>query len=402
MKISQSPLTSLFLALVSFSVFACDHGGNESPPLKANCDAHDSYHGDLDDVVCSNGRVWMDRNLGASQVATSSSDEHAYGDLYQWGRATDGHEKRLTIDTTLTQSSNDNPGHGDFIIGSPDWRNPQNNNLWQGENGINSICPSGFRLPTNDEWEIERSSWRTNDLFGAFASPLKLVVAGSRNHLSGNIENDEKHPCGLYWSSTPYAGYSKNLRFISENAETTYNIRTTGLSVRCIASPISSLQAQAIVDSIIQITVDDIIDLKLQNNRINNDLEIYGASGIATVNGNKYISGIIDCGPDCTKNGNDTDLTIVFDNYKDVIDGGVEVQVTGRVHYINTSWIKTDNSGVLYTGASSVTGGEMTVNIITPEPFEYHGSLDFYGYGSNFNSIVISHCTLEDGTKYIF
>ena len=36
------------------------------------------------------GRTWMDRNLGASQVATSYTDELAYGDLYQWGRLSDG------------------------------------------------------------------------------------------------------------------------------------------------------------------------------------------------------------------------------------------------------------------------------------------------------------------------
>lgn len=38
------------------------------------------------------GRVWKDRNLGASRVATSVNDVEASGDLYQWGRATDGHE----------------------------------------------------------------------------------------------------------------------------------------------------------------------------------------------------------------------------------------------------------------------------------------------------------------------
>ena len=30
------------------------------------------------------GKTWMDRNLGASQAATSSTDADAYGDLYQW------------------------------------------------------------------------------------------------------------------------------------------------------------------------------------------------------------------------------------------------------------------------------------------------------------------------------
>ena len=35
-------------------------------------------------TVTSAGQVWMDRNLGASRVATSFDDEEAYGDLYQW------------------------------------------------------------------------------------------------------------------------------------------------------------------------------------------------------------------------------------------------------------------------------------------------------------------------------
>lgn len=44
-------------------------------------------------TVTSAGQVWMDRNLGASRVAISSADSLAYGDLYQWGRGTDGHEQ---------------------------------------------------------------------------------------------------------------------------------------------------------------------------------------------------------------------------------------------------------------------------------------------------------------------
>jgi hypothetical protein len=42
------------------------------------------------------GKTWMDRNLGATQVATSSTDAAAYGDLYQWGRRADGHQCRTS------------------------------------------------------------------------------------------------------------------------------------------------------------------------------------------------------------------------------------------------------------------------------------------------------------------
>lgn len=86
------------------------------------------------------GRTWMDRNLGAARAATSSTDAQAYGDLYQWGRGPDGHQKRNST-TTRTLSRSNNPGHKSFIISNVaanrDWRSPQNHNLWQGVNGIN-------------------------------------------------------------------------------------------------------------------------------------------------------------------------------------------------------------------------------------------------------------------------
>jgi hypothetical protein len=50
------------------------------------------------------GKVWLDRNLGARQVCTSSTDAACFGDLYQWGRAKDGHESR-TSGTTETLAS---------------------------------------------------------------------------------------------------------------------------------------------------------------------------------------------------------------------------------------------------------------------------------------------------------
>ena len=84
-------------------------------------------------TVTSAGRVWMDRNLGALRVATKSADPDSYGTLYQWGRLGDGHEYRSSA-TIGVQSSSDVPGHGSFITGYLlDWRNPPNNNLWQGE-----------------------------------------------------------------------------------------------------------------------------------------------------------------------------------------------------------------------------------------------------------------------------
>lgn len=180
------------------------------------------------------GKTWMDRNLGASQAATSSADTNAYGDLYQWGRAADGHEKR-TSGTTTTLSTGDTPGHGNFILApdSPyDWRSPQNDNLWQGLNGTNNPCPSGYRLPTEAEWEAERQSWSGNNATGAYASPLKLPLAGRRNCSNGSLIFGGS--LGGYLSGTVDGAISRYLYFGSSSARMYSLGHAYGSSVRCI------------------------------------------------------------------------------------------------------------------------------------------------------------------------
>ena len=180
------------------------------------------------------GKTWMDRNLGASRVATSSTDAQGYGDLYQWGRRTDGHEKR-TSPTTSTLSRSDSPGHGNFITvrsGNYDWRSPQNDNLWQGVNGTNNPCPEGFRIPTAAEWNAERASWSSNNSAGAFATPLKLPVAGSRSRSSGSLDGVGSR--GGYWSGTVDGSFAQYLYFSSGIANMYSGRRAGGYSVRCL------------------------------------------------------------------------------------------------------------------------------------------------------------------------
>ncbi len=182
------------------------------------------------------GKTLMDRNLGASQVATSSTDANAYGDLYQWGRGADGHQCRNST-TTGTLSSSDQPGHGSFILASNssyDWRSSQNDNLWQGVNGVNNPCPSGYRLPTFAELDAERASWSIKNSVGAFSSPLKLLLAGFRNVSDGSLVVEGIQ--GRYWSSTVDYTQSLYLLFYISNTynyTSTYN-RGSAFSVRCI------------------------------------------------------------------------------------------------------------------------------------------------------------------------
>jgi uncharacterized protein (TIGR02145 family) len=188
-------------------------------------------------VVGANGKIWMDRNLGATQVATWSGDAESFGDLYQWGRGTDGHQKRTSAIKQI-QNSSDVPGHGNFIVNLntlDDWRSPQNNNLWQGVSGINNPCPSGFRIPTYTELENERKSWIYSNKEGPFASALKLPAAGWRqNEVNSSVALTGAGD-GYYWSSTVNGIYSIGITFWSKGTMFFPKAsRAYGFSVRCI------------------------------------------------------------------------------------------------------------------------------------------------------------------------
>ena len=148
---------------------------------------------DVPTVTTPTGRVWMDLNLGASQVATSKNDSKAYGYLYQWGRFTDGHQERSSEITNVI-SSVTNPNHRYFITSPKDWINPFNDDLWQGVEGINNPCPLCFRLPTKAEWDAESKGWLNSD--DAFDS--QPGGASRRNDfVSHPVSHGLRHPANI-------------------------------------------------------------------------------------------------------------------------------------------------------------------------------------------------------------
>ncbi len=197
----------------------------------------------VNDVTSPTGKVWMDRNLGAIRAATSSTDSLAYGDLYQWGRSSDGHQCRNST-TTSVLSSSDQPNNSSFIL-SPNlpynWLNPENTNLWQGVNGANSPCPIGYRLPTESEFDSERLSWSNNNKIGALNSPLKLISGARRDFSLGDIQGSSI--LGRNWCSTVSANYSKYLWFESDGAGIDVFGRSYGFAVRCIKEATGTISA---------------------------------------------------------------------------------------------------------------------------------------------------------------
>ncbi len=211
-------------------------GSPDADPTKM-CGATQTY---LEVTNTTTGETWLDRNLGASQVATSSTDHLAYGALFQWGRKIDGHEcvtwTNATTGTTTngtTTTKADDPAHSDFITTADlDWRVNSDDTLWTGTAGANNPCPTGFRLPTETEVQAEVDSWPTQDAAGAFGSVLKLPVPGYRINSDGLT--DQAGILGYYWSSTVDSGEGRMLLFSSSSAGIGPVSKAHGMSVRCI------------------------------------------------------------------------------------------------------------------------------------------------------------------------
>lgn len=232
---------------------ACD-GTLEGPPIAVGACAGEpsifTFQGLNYRPVESAGACWLDRNLGASQVATqprsafadaaayTASQSASFGDLYQWGRATEGHEKRTspginTIANTAVPNAN-NPWDGRYIVPSSgnNWLAPVDFTLWQGVNGTNNPCPANYRLPTESELNTEMNSWSPDfDNDGAFGSPLKLPVAGERSTLSSPFGGGD---FAQYWSGEIRSDFPVYLFFNDGFSQVSTIFAREGISVRCI------------------------------------------------------------------------------------------------------------------------------------------------------------------------
>ncbi len=190
-------------------------------------------------VLAADGNCWLDRNLGATEVANSSADYNAYGSLFQWGRGADGHQLviwtasdsgTLVYPATTTLSSTDNPGFNDFIIGSNDWRSPDNNNLWQGVNGVNNPCPVGFAVPTRVQWQALLIAEGITSPATGYNSSLKLTTTGYITTPNGVF--NPPAPNLYYWSRT--IAINAALVYVVDNGSLLALYRGSGFPVRCI------------------------------------------------------------------------------------------------------------------------------------------------------------------------
>lgn len=186
-------------------------------------------------------RVWLDRNLGASQICTALDDTTCYGDYYQWGRGADGYqESNSTITASLATNINATNANGSFITSTStpyDWTTADLNGKlrtasWSKTDG-SSICPVGYRVPTTAELRVEtiNASTAVANNTDAFDNFLKLPSAGNRYYNNGSLNNQGSF-CTV-WSSSVAASRSQSMGFGSD-AYIHNSYRASGFPVRCL------------------------------------------------------------------------------------------------------------------------------------------------------------------------
>ncbi len=197
-------------------------------------------YGDIYKEVTSpyTSKIWLDRNLGASRVCQSLDDKKCYGYYFQWGRNSDGHEKKSSKITKEQALNVVNVGHDKFIVAygkkNFDWGYKSDKNADVRIENWNP-CPKNFKIPSINELLNETTYNNINNKNEVFNSFLKLPSAGRRgNHNKFHRISEE----GGYWTINIRKKYSKYLIFdnniLKENKYDWYDGRANGHSVRCI------------------------------------------------------------------------------------------------------------------------------------------------------------------------
>jgi len=226
----------ILITLSSLAFLGCSTNPTTPPNSTAKLMAPKGYG-----IIYAGGHAWLDRNLGASRVALSATDSKAYGDLYQWGRKADGHQKRHSF-TTATPVTSLHVSHSKFITASDfsdgskpprSWvKNVDTSKLWSSSGKTNNgVCPKGWSIPTDKDFR----DLHIQNVADGFQK-LKLTAGGVRANSTGKVMQEKTH--GYYWTSNSCENNKgeipHNIRLAPKSADRRRNNIGAGLSVRCI------------------------------------------------------------------------------------------------------------------------------------------------------------------------
>ncbi len=195
-------------------------------------------------VRAEDGYIWLQQNLGSTQVGVADNDTNAYGHYFQWGRWDDGHQlatSPIIAGTTLTPNSPAGLGTGAANFYSGFWSSGLSTNVWSGQKtpsdtlGKDPCTALGadWHIPTADEYKKIYEAEKITDAASAFKSNLKLVKAGYRTG-SGGLSG--KGSLGLLWNAqSPSTGNGSAATFAGGPFTHAYTFsRGSGAPCRCM------------------------------------------------------------------------------------------------------------------------------------------------------------------------
>jgi uncharacterized protein (TIGR02145 family) len=105
--------------------------------------------------------------------------------------------------------------------------------------GLQGLCPPGWHVPTEADWNTLFANWTNNAFAGA---PLKYSgYSGFDALLSGvrhlNVQWDYKDFATFFWSSTPYGAYkawAHGMNDYDPSVAAYHALRSNAFSVRCL------------------------------------------------------------------------------------------------------------------------------------------------------------------------
>ncbi len=207
----------------------------------------------------TDGKIWLQKNLGAANVATALADSTAYGDLFQWGRWDDGHQLRNSATSSVMPVSNNPSGLGTgsnvFYLGTGTtgwWSVKALTDTWSETtpatvSATNGCDPckqlgTGWHLPSSTEWQAIVTAESMTNPATAFSSYLKLPANGNRTSSGGF---DYTGTRGYYWSNETSNSGGKYL-YVGTTVAPNPNsgaFRGQGSAIRC-------MKASTTVDSV--------------------------------------------------------------------------------------------------------------------------------------------------------
>jgi uncharacterized protein (TIGR02145 family) len=164
-------------------------------------------------------RIWLDRNLEASQVCKSANDKKCFGAYYQWGRLT---SKDFIVSRRSPYDWTDSDPDGSKRV-----------KLLMKVDGT-GICPLGFRLPTVYEFFKEaRDLKKENNVMKNF---LKIPYAGY--HFKKNNELYLVEEAAYFWTTEGEGSTAERVGLYANSKPiiggTAGDFRADANSIRCI------------------------------------------------------------------------------------------------------------------------------------------------------------------------